>query len=457
MKVQDNQQWVEAQFGQCDLGDVRRNRRLKTVASHMLASPELTLPQQNVQWSDLKAAYRLFDNDHVTFDAVADEHWQQTRKTKPGRYLFISDTTDVNFTSHRATTGLGQLGNGVGRGMQLHNCLVYSCNDELPVGIAGALVHYRIKVPKKETRTQRLSRIRESQLWGNLVTKIGSPPEGSQWIHVFDRGGDNFEAMCQIRLTNCDWIIRAAKLHRNVITKSGDKMPLKDALKGSRRLSSYTLDIPSRRGVKARTAELTVSTVKVTFPMPRHRSQWVKECGIKELPMNVVIVEELTPPKGVKPIRWILLTSLTVEKFDDAWQIIEDYENRWLIEEYHKCLKTGCRMEGHALRSAERIEPLIGVISVIGARLIQMKMIGRSQKEARAVTHVPSKWLHCLKLARPKLKLTGMTVYEFFRELAKLGGFLARTGDGEPGWQTVWRGYKKLHSLLDGMQLVGAI
>ena len=62
-----------------------------------------------------------------------------------------------------------------------------------------------------------------------------------------------------------------------------------------------------------------------------------------------------------------------------------------------------------------------------------------------------------MKLARPEVRLTGMTVYEFFRELAKLGGFLGRKGDGEPGWETVWHGYKKLHSLLDGLRLAGAI
>jgi hypothetical protein len=135
--------------------------------------------------------------------------------------------------------------------------------------------------------------------------------------------------------------------------------------------------------------------------------------------------------------------------------VIEDYENRWLVEEYHKVLKTGCSVELHALRTADRLEPLIGLISIIGIRLFQLKLIGRSQPDAKAATHVPSSWLTCLKLARPKLKMTGMSVYTFFREIAKLGGFLGRTGDGEPGWQTIWHGYKRLHALLDGMALVG--
>lgn len=457
VKVLDNDQWVENQFGSCELGNSLRNKRLQKVATQMLSQPEQSLPKQNPLWADLKAAYRLFDKQDVTFDSVAEQHWHQTRQTKPGRYLLISDTTDIDHFSHRATTGLGMLGDGVGRGMQLHNCLVYDCDDKQIVGVAGALVHYRTKAPKNETRMQRLSRVRESELWGNLVASVGLPPQGSQWIHIFDRGGDNFEAMCHIRLNNCDWVIRAAKLQRNVINENGEKVPLRSALEEVRVVGSYKLNLRSRPGVKARTARIEVSVTKVTFPRPRHHSKWVKQCAISELTMNVVVVQEIDAPAGVKPIRWVLLTSLPVDTFEDAWQVIEDYENRWMVEEYHKVLKTGCSVELHALRTADRLEPLIGLISVVGTRLFQLKLIGRSQREAKAATHVPSSWLKCLKLARPKLALKGISVYTFFRELAKLGGFLARKGDGEPGWQTVWHGYKKLHALLDGLRLVQAI
>lgn len=457
MKLRDNNQWVEQQFGSCELGNALRTKRLQKVAANMLAQPEQSLPKQNTEWANLKAAYRLFDNECVTFDSVAEEHWQQTRQTQPGRYLLISDTTDIDHFSHRATTGLSQLGKGDGRGMQLHNCLVYNCDEKQIAGTAGALIHYRSHVPKNETRMQRLNRIRESELWGNLVEQVGPAPEGCQWIHVFDRGGDNFEAMCHIRLTGCDWVIRAAKLQRNVVDQSGKAVPLKTALEQARVLGSYELHLRSRQGVGARTAQIEVSVVRVTFPRPRHHSPWVKQCGIDELEMNVVLVQEVNATAGATPIRWVLLTSLAVETFEDAWQVIEDYENRWLVEEYHKVLKTGCRVEVHALRTADRLEPLIGLISVIGTRLLQLKLIGRSQREAKASTHVPSSWLKCLKLARPKVKLTGLSVYSFFREIAKLGGFLGRKHDGEPGWQTIWHGYQRLTALLDGMKLAGAI
>jgi hypothetical protein len=454
VKIRDNEQWVKEQFGDCQLGNALRTQRLQKVAAQMLRRPEESLPEQNPEWADLKGAYRFFACKDVTFQAICGPHWDLTRQSPPGRYLLISDTTDIDHSSHAATEDLGPLGNGHGRGFQLHSCLVYNSAQQLLVGTAGALIQYRVAKPKNETRMQRLARVRESDVWGALVDQIGAPPPGAQWIHVFDRGGDNFEALCHIQLSGCDCIIRASKLNRQVTNEQGDRLPLGKALETARVLGSYELGLRSRPGMPARTATLQVSVAQVRFAPPQHHSRWVTHCGIQEITLQVVVVEELHPTPGAAPIRWVLLTSLPVTTLADAWQIIEDYEHRWLIEEYHKVLKTGCGVERHALRTGARLEALVGLTSVLGTRLLQLKLVGRNQPEAKATTHVPAAWLQCLKLARPKVKLTDMTVYTFFRTVAKLGGFLGRTGDGEPGWQTIWRGLKQLLTLLEGVRLI---
>lgn len=272
VKIRDNEQWLAEQFGNCQLGNVLRTQRLQKVAAQMLRQPEQSLPQQNPEWSDLKAAYRLFACADVSFQKIAEPHWRLTRQTSPGRYLLISDTTDIDHTSHAATEDLGPLGGGYGRGLQLHSCLVYSSAAKQVVGTAGALVQYRVTKPQHETRMQRLKRSRESEVWGQLVDQIGSAPPGSQWIHVFDRGGDNFEAMCHLQLSGCDCIIRAAKLNRQVTTESGEKLALSKALEGARVLGSYDLELRSRPGMHSRTARLQVSVVKVRFAPPQHHS-----------------------------------------------------------------------------------------------------------------------------------------------------------------------------------------
>ncbi|TWU21537.1 Transposase for transposon Tn5 [Novipirellula galeiformis] len=457
MKVVDNETWVMNQFSSCDLKHKTRTKRLQSVASNMLACPEKSLPGQNTQWKDLKAAYRLFDRPDVTHAAICRPHWEKTRATRPGRYLMISDTTDIDHYSHQATTGLGMLGDGKGRGMQLHNCLAYDCHNQKIVGQAGAMLFYRSRAPKKESRTQRLKRTREGCYWGEVVDQVGPPPEGSQWIHVFDRGGDNFESFCHLAQSGCDWVVRAAQLHRNVLDHEGDTKKLSEVVDNAQLLGSYEINVRSRPGVAARTAKINVSVATVSFVPPAHKSSYVKQCGVNEIPMRVVVVQEVDAPKGVTPIRWVLLTSLPVETFEDAWQVIEDYEHRWLIEEYHKVIKSGCSIEQHALRTADRLEPLIALISVIGIRLFELKLLGRNERETKASGRVPSSWMKCLTILRPNLKAHELTVYEFFREIGKLGGFLGRKSDGEPGWQTIWSGYQKMQSLLVAMKLLGQI
>ncbi|WP_342190210.1 IS4 family transposase [Stieleria varia] len=453
MKVLDNAQWVEEHFSNCDLGDPRRNKRLQTVAKNMLDAPDQSLCKQNTKWSDLKAAYGLFNRPEATLDSIASSHWNKTRDTKPGRYLLISDTTDIDHFSHKATTGLGMLGSGVGRGFQLHNCLMYDCDNEQIVGEAGAILFKRKHVPKDETRTQRLKRYRESSLWGDLVDRIGPSPEGSQWVHVFDRGGDSFETMCHIVRTGDDWVIRASRLSRKVIDNRGEKVSLRQAVGNAMRVGTYELSLRSRPGVKARTATMEILVAEATFPRPSQVSPKIRSFGIEEITMNVVVVREVNAPKGVSSIEWVLLTSLPAATLEDAWQVVSDYENRWLIEEYHKVLKSGCNLEGHSLRSADRLEAQIALTSVIGVRLFQLKLVGRNDQTAKARNRIPHAWLRCLAVYRPKLKLTKLTVYEFFRQVANLGGFIGRKSDGEPGWHTIWYGFQKLQLLVAGMEL----
>jgi len=54
----------------------------------------------------------------------------------------------------------------------------------------------------------------------------------------------------------------------------------------------------------------------------------LKQCQIKQLPMRAVIATEVDTPKGNQPICWVILTSLPIESFADAWSVLEYYEHR---------------------------------------------------------------------------------------------------------------------------------
>ena len=217
--------WAEEQFGQCELKDKRRTDRLVDLAASVLSHPAGSLPEQTGNMADLKAAYRLFACEDVSFDAIAEPHWRQTRQQPPGTYLLLDDTTELDFGIRRQIAGMGRTGNGGGWGFLLHSALMVSAQSEEILGLAGQKIRYRTSLPEKENTTQRLQRDRESELWGQVIDLVGSPPEGSQLVHVMDRGADNFEVYQHCRQQSVDWVVRITQRARNVIVPSGKTPP----------------------------------------------------------------------------------------------------------------------------------------------------------------------------------------------------------------------------------------
>lgn len=450
----DATEWAEQQFAGCNLGDRRRTKRLIRVAAQVANHPAASFPRQMESWSDLKAAYRLFDCEEVTFEAIAAPHWRQTRSVGPGRYLVLTDTTEIDFGYRREIEGLSRIGNGSGNGFLLHNALLVAAQSGTLLGVAGQTIHYRKPRPKKENAAQRRKRERESRVWGDVIDQVGPPPEGAQWMHVCDRGADDIEVFCHLLENRSDWVVRASSTHRLVLAPDGGKKPLSEYLETLPVAGAYELNLRARPRQPARTAKLEVRFGPLRMPVPRHQSPYVKALKPEPIPMGVVWVREVDAPAGVEPVEWVLYTSLPVATFDDAWQIVEYYECRWLIEEYHKALKTGCSVQRRVLRSAERLEAMVGLMSVVAVRLLQLKSVARSDPDRPAREVVPSLWLEMLKAARKNLRHAhDLTVHQFYRELAKLGGFLGRRSDGEPGWITIWRGWEKLNILVKGGQL----
>jgi hypothetical protein len=456
----DSWAWAEEQFGRCQLGDQRRTKRLVKVAAQVANHPAGSLPQQTANWGDLKAAYRLFDADDVTFEAVATPHWENTRRCGPGRYLVLGDTTELDFGKHRDIAGLGPTGNGGGRGFLLHNAMLVEAETKSIVGLAGQAIHYRQSVPKKETASRKLKRPRESEVWGRVIDDIGPPPAEAQFVHVFDRGADNIEVFYHLRQQQCEGVIRVAQLKRNIVTPEGQTRPLSEYLKALPLAGTYELDLRARPGQSARTAKLEVRFGPLSMPMPRHRSPYLQAFQPGTIPLYVIHVREVNVPRGVKRIEWVLYTTLPVRTFEDAWQVVEYYESRWLIEELHKAMKSGCGMTSRQLQTPARLEPMVGLLSVEAVRLLQLKTLARREPNRAARSIVPPFWLKMLQLARKKKNLHrihDLTIREFYREVAKLGGFLGRKGDGEPGWITIWRGWEKLHALVQGAELAAKL
>ena len=448
------QDWAQQEFGTAKLGDLRRTKRLVKLATNMANHPSGSLPDQNESWSDLKAAYNLFDEEDVTFAGIAAPHWRNTHQRLTGtpRVLVLGDTTETDFGIHREVDGLGSTGNGGGRGFLLHSAVAVHSQTDQVFGLLGQEVYYRQPAPKRENTTQRLKRARESEIWGRVIDTVGPPPEGTQYVHVLDRGADNYEVRCHVLEQRSEYVIRLAQKNRKVVNPQGREMPLKEFLKSLPTAGTYELDVPAGPGRPARKATMAVSYGTAEVKAPAQKSAYVRQQGRATIAVQIVWVRELNPPSKKEALEWILETTLPVESLTAAREVSGYYEKRWLIEEWHKAIKTGCGLEQKQLKTGRRLEALTAVVSVVAMRLIQLRAESRVAPERRASEVVPTLYISCLRAAG---KLFGgeATVRQFWRGLAKLGGFLGRKGDGEPGWITIWRGWEKLVLIVRGAEM----
>ena len=447
-------QWAQCEFGFAQLGDQRRNQRLVNIAEHLAARPGGTLPQAFPDWAELKAAYRFFGQRGVSFERVLAPHLERTRQAcrQPGEYLLIEDTTLLDYSGHGHTAELGLIGDG-GRGFELHSALAVRVEAwtlaQRPEGTVVGLFDQKCRRPRPapagETRHERLSRPRKSQTWAAGIKTAGRPPAGSQWIYVADRESDFYEPLQICQQHGVELVIRACQ-DRRLADPAGR---LKAALAQAPVLGETTVAVRGRGSQAARQAVVAMRSVRVDLDGPWRPGGW--QAPLRDL--GAVEVSEMHAAEGVKePLHWILLTSLPCITWSQVQRVVGCYTARWWIEEYHKALKSGTGVEQSQLTQAGRLEPLIAVLAVVAVRLLSTKMLARSRPEScEAAARFGSEMLNLLanKLGPPK---DGWTNRNLIRSLARLGGFIGRKHDGEPGWQTIWRGWQRLMWMREGVE-----
>ena len=99
---------------------------------------------------------------------------------------------------------------------------------------------------------------------------------------------------------------------------------------------------------------------------------------------TLVRVWEASPPPGTQALEWILLTDWPVENYAQALAVALVYATRWLIEEFHKALKTGHQAEDLQLETAVGLFAAIALKSVVALRLLDLRERVRLTPEAPA-------------------------------------------------------------------------
>jgi hypothetical protein len=439
----------------------------------MLTHPGGTLPEKLSRPADLEAFYRLCSAEDVTHAAVLESHrtltlqkLQATRKF----LLVLHDSTELDFSSRESLQQLGQIGNGNGRGYIAHNSLVVDPQQGAALGLASQILHVRQEVPENESvAAKRTRESRESRLWLKGTEGL---PDNPKVVDVCDRGGDTFEFLEHEVRSGRTFVVRSTHDRVIWVGHDGDSakrsslhvyartLPALATSKTTTRIDSELLR--ERRQAKRqgsrepigtyREARLCLSAAPVRLVAPH-----VKRGVHGNLPLCVWVVRiwEPDPPPGCEPLEWILLTNHPIQTPTAAKRVKTWYEWRWVVEEYHKGIKTGCGIEKLQMRDEARLQPAIAVLSVLALTLLQLRDAARrpDAHTRRADELVDPEAILLLSVWRHGEPCPDWSVHEYYIALACLGGYRTRR-DSPPGWQVLWRGQTKLNLMLEGARVL---
>ena len=168
---------------------------------------------------------------------------------------------------------------------------------------------------------------------------------------------------------------------------------------------------------------------------------------------NCIVARETAPPAGQTAVEWRLLTNRDVCTREQAIELIDWYRARWEVEMFFHVLKNGCHVEALQLGAIDKIERAVVMYMIVAWRIARLMRLGRTCPEMdAAVMFDADEWKAAYILNKERVPHKPPSLNEVVRLVARLGGFLARKGDGEPGVKTIWLGMQRIFDFAAGIR-----
>lgn len=442
--------WALAVFGGALFPDARLRTRAVQIAERRLARPRDSIAQASADPALAKATYRFIENPRVHPHMLwTPLHEHTARRLASQKWVFaVADTTDLLYPTLEATTGLGTMNTAKQEALHMHSVLALR-----PDGGVLGLLHNHVwarpphELGKSEGRKSRPIEQKESFKWirgqqaaAELRDQF-SP--ATELVFVADREGDVHEVF-EDALARGDHLIIRNRHDRRV---DGEHPTVGATLAARPVIATVEIEVPRCGKRRKRMAHLEMRAAHVTIAPPRNRPA----CGA--LSLNVVEVREAGPPCDVEPVHWVLWTTWAIDTVEECLAVVDAYRLRWRVEDFHRVLKDGCRIERVQFRTAERIEIHLAFCCGTAARLLEVTHWARTAPEAKCTEFLSEiewrvLWVRTHERAlEPRQPVP--TVREVVRMLGRLGGHLARKCDGLPGIRSLWKGWAHLQVLVD--------
>jgi len=392
-----NGNWIEAEFGQAELGHQDRNQRLVRIATAKAQRPSAPYTECFAgNRHELKAYYRFIDTEaqEVNAQSILHGHRERTigRMKKCERVLAIQDTSDLDFSQRLHCNGLGDIGKNqtgaVSQGLKMHSLLAVS-EKGVPLGVLRTQIYASHYAETKKAQDRPIEE-KESYRWLSTIEELNDAAEyvpGTEVIGVGDRESDMFELFDYRRrkAPGVHLLVRAK--HNRCLQENSRK--LFDHLGALPVMAHARIEVPRQREKKskpskpgrialpARTAHVEVKWDKVTLCAP----DTPQTRNLQPVEIYAMSVMEPHPPEGASALRWVLLTTVAIRSRKEALRCLRWYTMRWRIEEWHRVLKSGCRIESHQHHTADRLARAISIDAVIAWRVMLLALLGREIPE----------------------------------------------------------------------------
>jgi hypothetical protein len=433
-------------------GDMRLDKRLEQLTEELSAVPMAKLSQALPGIASLKAGYRFMNNEQVTQAGIIAIERQQTMQrigADAGAVLLeVQDTTGFNFARRPGITGLGVLEDNKTPGFFAHTTLAVS-DQGVPLGILDQQVWSRPAKLNRDKAAHKQRPITEKESYKWIKGLSDMPPTIKQRVvTVCDREADIYELFQASQNQQRDFIVRVARNRR-----LEDLTLLYDRLGEVDGCETYPVTVQRQQNQAERVAQVELRYTTVTLLPPKNRTQAALAMPLDPLPVQIVEVREVNPTEDVKaPLHWVLMTTLPVTTAEAAHQIVRFYTYRWLVERFHYVLKSGgCDFEQSQLRTVEALQRLLGLCSRAAWRLLWLTYHARQSPDVPcSLVLSAAEWqaLTAFTHSARQPATQPPSLREAVRTIAKLGGFIGRKSDGEPGVKTLWRGWQRLQDIV---------
>jgi hypothetical protein len=446
--------WAEREFGAARFGDRRLTQRFVSIARDFYSRSQASIPKAcNGERAKVKAVYRFLDNEEVTLAKLLEPHQAQTlgRMAEHKVVLAVQDTTSLNYTAHPLTEGLGPIGPKQSGALGL---IVHDTVAVTPGGLALGVLDAQVWVRDwEEKEAGRPIEQKESAKWlrsYQLAAKLQAQLKKTRIVSVGDREADIYELFAMARehieAGGPHLLVRASEDRRLVETQK----KLWEKLEAQPVAGYREVVVPPRPGRKARKASLSVRFCEVVLTAPQGKSEF------GNVRLWAVHARERRAPSGVEAVEWMLLTTIEVNDFEQACEKLDWYVQRWMIEVYHRTLKTGCRIEDRLLRTVPRLENCLAIDMMVAVRIMHLTWLGRAHPHRPCTIYFENnewKALSCFLTRKRTPQKTTPTIREVVGWIAKLGGHLGRKCDREPGTQVLWEGIQRADDIIETTKL----